>query len=231
MALHQEGSKTGPRKAEEAAEDEVTRLPPWRELRAETVEALDLEPAAANSDDASHERPFEQPSEHHEVERELLHTSFAQQLDRANDEELHQAVRRCAVAAHERQRERLPAVRRHEMQEAANAGGRVPCNDDETVASERVHCHGEPTLARGSAPAGRNVVELSESCVVELRECAHLRGVAGLAEPVHGLSHLADRAAFERERRSVDDRLVADVDRAQAARRQTGRSPSSRRSP
>ena len=39
------------------------------------------------------------------------------------------------------------------------------------------------------------------------------------AQPVDGLAHLADRAALERERRRVDDRLVAVVERVQAVRR------------
>jgi hypothetical protein len=123
LTFYQEGSKTGPWQTQESVEDEVTWFPPRRELRAETVEALDLEPAASEPDDPSYDRPFEQPSEHHEIERELLHTLLAQQFDRADDEELHQAVRRRSVAAHERQRERLPPVRRHEMKEAANPGG------------------------------------------------------------------------------------------------------------
>ena len=46
-----------------------------------------------------------------------------------------------------------------------------------------------------------------------------MRDVAGLLEPVHRLAHLADRAALERERGDVDDRLVAVVERVQPVRR------------
>src|SRR5581483_8410257 len=40
--------------------------------------------------------------------------------------------------------------------------------------------------------------------------------VAGIAQPGHGLAHLADRAALEAERARVDDGLVSEVERAQA---------------
>ena len=46
-------------------------------------------------------RALEQAGEGREVERELLDAALAQQLDRADDEELREAVRRVAVAAHE----------------------------------------------------------------------------------------------------------------------------------
>src|SRR5207253_10212211 len=121
---HRGESRT--REAEDALEDEVSRLPARRELRVEAVQALHLEIATPEDDEPreraleSSARPLEQPPERGEVERELLDAAFPQQLDRSNDEELRQAVRRVSVPAHERQRHRRPAVRRNEMEKATH---------------------------------------------------------------------------------------------------------------
>src|SRR5947209_9696740 len=45
-----------------------------------------------------------------------------------------------------------------------------------------------------------------------------LSAVAGLGESGHRLAHLADRPALQAELAEIDDRLVAEVDRAQAER-------------
>ena len=53
---------------------------------------------------------------------------------------------------------------------------------------------------------------------VSSRARSDARRVPGLAQARDRLAHLADRPALEREARGVHDRLVADVDRAQADR-------------
>src|SRR5438093_1049516 len=80
------------------------------------------------------------------------------------------------------------------------------------LGAKRSHRHREAALGRSRAPALRYRLQLAEHAFVELRQLSQLRRVAGLLQPSHGLTHLADRAAFEREAAGLDDRLVADVE-------------------
>jgi hypothetical protein len=68
LPLDPQRRETSARQAQEPVEDEMTRLPARRELGAEAIEALDLEPAVAVVDEPPQQRTLEQPSEHHEVE-------------------------------------------------------------------------------------------------------------------------------------------------------------------
>src|SRR5438876_12311845 len=103
LAFDHERRDPHARQPQHAFEEEVARLPARRELRVEPVQALDLEERIAERDDAPQQslgaraRPLEQPAEGGEVERELLDPAGPPELDRADDEELDQAVRGLAV--------------------------------------------------------------------------------------------------------------------------------------
>jgi hypothetical protein len=67
-------------------------------------------------------RAFEPAGEGGEVERDLLHPALAQQLDRPDDDELHQAVGGAVVPPHqEREGHRRAAEAGHEVDERPDA--------------------------------------------------------------------------------------------------------------
>src|SRR5439155_22979272 len=105
------------------------------------------------------------------------------------------------------------------VEERANPTVTVAREHDHAVlllaSADRVERHGEPALGRAVEPRVRDALELLERRVVDLVEPVPGRGEALTLRARHRLAHLADRASFERERRRLDDRLVADVERAQ----------------
>ena len=165
-------------------------------------------------------RLADEPGERCEVERDLGDPACAEVLDRLDDEELGEAVRRVAVAAHERERDGVAAVRRHEVEEAADRTALVGGGDDERFFSlriaQRVHRHAEAALGRAAAPVVRDLLEPATTSVVERAELGDRRVVAGLPQARNRLANLADRASLETEALRIDDRLVAEVERAQA---------------
>src|SRR5207253_8685775 len=66
------------------------------------------------------------------------------------------------------------------------------------------------------APGVRDLRQLMAQLRVDLARPQHAGLVGGLLEPVDGLTHLPDRAPLERERRRVDDRLVAVVEHVES---------------
>ena len=74
---------------------------------------------------------------------------------------------------------------------------------------------------RSSTPARHASETRSSSAIVSSGTSASVsiaEGVPRLLDPGHRLAHLADRAALEREPCSLDDRLVAEVEAAEAER-------------
>src|SRR5262245_5878032 len=81
--------------------------------------------------------------------------------------------------------------------------------------AERVERHREAPLVGAAAPAAADRLELRELGVGELADLPQLGRVPLLLEPRDRLPDLADRPPLERERRGLDDGLVAEVHRAQ----------------
>jgi hypothetical protein len=106
------------------------------------------------------------------------------------------------------------------VQKAADAALGVARQDDEAVRVrgrvEPVHCHREAALRRAVAPALGDPLQLGHSGLVELAERLRLGAVAGARDTVDRLADLLDCAALKREPVGRDDRLIADVERAQA---------------
>ena len=94
--------------------------------------------------------------------------------------------------------------------------GRIEADDEQRVAvaepEQPVERHHEASLRLGTAPGTRNAFELVANAAIELARPQRPRRVAGVLEPVHGLAHLANRAALEREGLDVDHRLVSVVE-------------------
>ena len=85
----------------------------------------------------------------------------------------------------------------------------------------RVHVverHREAALRLAAQPRAADALDLAPLLERQLARAHDARGVAGLLQARDRLAHLADRPALEREARRMHDRLVADVDRAQADR-------------
>jgi hypothetical protein len=78
------------------------------------------------------------------------------------------------------------------------------------------------SLGRTVAPHGRDVLQLVEHLRIELVVPAQLGGVSGSRGTAHRLPNLPDPAALEGERRSVDDRFVAEVEGAEARAAEQG---------
>jgi len=104
------------------------------------MEPLELEERVGHEQPATGQ-PLEPPTrrvdeacERSEVERHLFDSALTKQLDAAGDEELHQAVRRVLLAAHQRKRHGVPAVARHEVEEAADTAIEVAAQHDQAVA-------------------------------------------------------------------------------------------------
>ena len=106
------------------------------------------------------------------------------------------------------------------MEEAARTAVPVESDDEHRLIvaerEERVERHHEPALGLLAAPLVGDRREAVAQCRVELARAQHSRLEARARQPVHGLAHLPDRAPLERERRRLDDRLVAVVERMQA---------------
>ena len=106
------------------------------------------------------------------------------------------------------------------MEESADGSVLVTRRHDRRVrivhARELVHRHRKAALGRPLKPGHGDTLELVEGRGVEVAERAQLGGEAGGSEPVHGLAHLADRAALQAEAACVDDGLVPDVQRVKA---------------
>jgi hypothetical protein len=141
------------------------------------------------------------PGEDREVERDLLHTSLAQQLDGLSHQELGEAVGRLAVAAHQRERDGRPAIARGEVEEPTDSAVRVAADHDETVAvvflAERVERHREAPFGAPRPPVSAHPVELRELRLVELGQIPKRGRVAARLESRDRLAHLPDRAALE----------------------------------
>ena len=73
----------------------------------------------------------------------------------------------------------------------------------------------KPRSGAPRAPVVGDLLELEHDALVERPKLGEVGPVAGLFEARNGLPDLADRPALEREPLGVDDRLVADVERAQ----------------
>ena len=80
---------------------------------------------------------------------------------------------------------------------------------------ERVEGPHEAALRLRAAPRVRELLELPPKRRVELARAQDLGAVALALQPVHGLPHLPDRPALERERLDLEHRLVAVVERMQ----------------
>src|SRR6266516_2956038 len=158
-------------------EEEVARLPAREELRVEAVEALDLEERVAQREQPSQNTlrvtswSMDELCERREVQRHLADASLAEEQDRPNDEELHQAVRRVPLAPHERKRHRGPPVTGNEVQEPARVA--VPIARDHhdgvtlVLPAQGVQRHGEPALGPAAAPVARDAFELGRRRFVE----------------------------------------------------------------
>ena len=83
------------------------------------------------------------------------------------------------------------------------------------LALERLHRHREAALGGALATQLDHLFGLPDRVLVKRVQLVQLGLVSRLAETADGLADLADRAAFEREAVQLDDRLVAQVDRAQ----------------
>ena len=86
------------------------------------------------------------------------------------------------------------------------------------VASELLQRHREAALVGACAPGLGDALELGQRLVRDVGERLHPERVPGLLDPVDRLADLADRPAFERELRRLDDRLVAEIEAPQAER-------------
>ena len=107
--------------------------------------------------------------------------------------------------------------------------GAKPTTKTASLVAERRRARRAPSRSRARAGrrarSSRDRLELAREARRRARSGAGRRAVKpALLEPVHRLAHLADRAALERERRGVDDRLVAVVERVQAVRARTAAS-------
>src|SRR5919201_1070173 len=106
------------------------------------------------------------------------------------------------------------------MEKAADVSVLVAGENDERLVvsfvSKRIEGHREAALGCSLPSCLGDAFELSEGGVVKGGEVVEFGAVAGLLQPGDGLAHLPYRAAFERERIGVDDRLVSEVERAQA---------------
>ena len=154
-----------------------------------------------------------------EVERELLDPAVPEFLDRADDQKLHQPVRRLPVAAHRRERHRRASVRGTKCRNPrirpspSRASGTSP-PASRSVRSESIDIE----KPRSHAPASQRLsdaFELAERALVELGQLGKLGRIAALLEPRDRLAHLPNRPAFEREAACLDDRFIADVEGAQ----------------
>ena len=85
-------------------------------------------------------------------------------------------------------------------------------------ATEALERHREASLVDPGAPRVGDALELAHRLVRDVRKRLHREGVPGLLDSGHGLAHLADRAALEREPAGLDDRLVTEVEAPQAER-------------
>src|SRR5205823_1692135 len=83
---------------------------------------------------------------------------------------------------------------------------------------ERVQRHRETALRLVAAPVEGDLVQLATQLGIDRARRRDAHRIAGLAQPVHRLPHLADRAALKRERRRLDQRLVAVVEGMEAVR-------------
>src|SRR4051794_21346904 len=98
------------------------------ELAAERVQPLELEhvvgceecAAKRAARDRARSLALDEVRERAEVERDLFRLTFACPLERLDDEELRQAVRGLASAAHRAERPPAARRRRREMQEAVD---------------------------------------------------------------------------------------------------------------
>ena len=97
--------------------------------------------------------------------------------------------------------------------------------EDRVAVVGRVHVverHREAALGLAAQPGAADALDLAPLLERQLARAHDARQVPALAQPRDRLPHLADRPALEREARGMDDRLVADVDRAQADRMPVG---------
>ena len=101
------------------------------------------------------------------------------------------------------------------MQEALRPPVCVDADEEERAVvadpEERIERHHETALGRRPAPGSGDLLELRAQRRVDLARPQHARLVAGRLEPVHRLTHLADRPAFEREISGCHNRFVTVV--------------------
>src|SRR5256886_7907827 len=223
LGPHDREPSTG--QAQRSLVEQIAGLPAGKELRVEAVEALDLEVGMAKRDEAA-QQPFEaaprtvhDAGEGGEVERDLLDPAVPQRLDRADDQELHQPVRRLPIAPHRRERHRRASVRGDQVQETADAPIAVAGKQDDAAGApfgaERVHRHREAALARAGEPALGHSLELAERALVELGQLGQLRGVAALLEAGGRPAHPWNRPPLGREAPSLAKGPVASLEGAQ----------------
>src|SRR5437660_11550195 len=110
-----------------ALDADEARAPLREELPVEAVQPLELEEPVEAQEHYTQRAQSERRAlvgtqrlcEHCEVQRELLNVPLPPPLDRLDDQELHQAVRRISTSSHRREGPTLARRRGDEVQEAA----------------------------------------------------------------------------------------------------------------
>ena len=127
-----------------------------------------------------------------------------------------------AQARHRRERQRRARRADGEVEESRGRPSGAEADDEHRVLvlepEQRVERHHESALRLAAAPVAGDRLELGAERRARSRPGGAHGTVARRAQPVHGLAHLADRAALERERADVEHRLVAVVERPQPMR-------------
>src|SRR5438445_3401781 len=108
------------------------------------------------------------------------------------------------------------------MEKAGDRAVRVAADDEDRIVvvetKQSVERHDEAAFRMWATPGTCEFLELTTEGRPDLAGPQHTRRVTGALEPVDGLAQLPDRTPAERERRSVDDSLVAVVTRMQSVR-------------
>ncbi|AEY93135.1 hypothetical protein SHJG_7868 [Streptomyces hygroscopicus subsp. jinggangensis 5008] len=208
---------------------EQARVPLGEALGVGAVQGFQLPPAGEEQ-----QQPAPQPqdrsgtdagallegrAEDGEVQGDAAHARFRRGGAQFGDHELHDPVR-CrpvtahqvqgdAVAApgHEGEQREQPAVLAEGLHEQAVAVGGV---------AEPVQGHGEAAFGLGVPPGVGLADDLLHLAFAEVRVAADAADGSGAADPVHGLPGDAHPAAGQIEFRDVQDRLVAELEGAEA---------------
>ncbi len=211
-----------------AVADEA-RVPLGAVLGVGAVQGLQLPPAGEEQQQPApqpQDRPgtdagalLEDGPEDGEVQGDAAHAQFGSGGAQFGDHELHDPVgggpvtahqvQGHAVAApgHEGEQREQPAVLAEGLHEQAVAVGGV---------AEPVQGHGEAALGLGVPPGVGLADDLLHLAFAEVRVATDAADGSGTADPVHGLPGDAHLAAGQVESRDVQDRLVTELEGAQA---------------